>query len=164
MPEILDVHNVYDFIDPDILQRLEELGRQEGMHQEQVADDDFEMDWAELTPEEQEALAEIRKKKSLFIQQHRMKKSTAESRPTVPRKFDKDRQFTSERTGRQLSTLGIIPTLAIYRACGKDPLTGVIKMALITWMWMVTYQRRSCGHHMKWFQERLEGFCSKEGA
>ncbi|KAL2510208.1 Nucleolar GTP-binding protein 1 [Forsythia ovata] len=119
MPEILDGHNVYDFVDPDILQRLEELEREEGMHQEHEADD-FEMDGAELTPEEQEALAEIRKKKRLIVQQHRIKKSTAESRPTVPRKFDKDKQFTSERMGRQLSTLGLDPTLAINRARSKS--------------------------------------------
>ncbi|KAL3501233.1 hypothetical protein ACH5RR_035682 [Cinchona calisaya] len=120
MPEILDGHNVYDFIDPDILQRLEELEREEGLRQEQEADDDFEMDGTELTAEEQEALAEIRKKKSLLIQQHRMKKSTAESRPTVPRKFDKERQFTSERMGRQLSALGLDPSMAINRARSKS--------------------------------------------
>ncbi|CAK9182494.1 unnamed protein product [Ilex paraguariensis] len=116
MPEILDGHNVYDFIDPDILQRLEELEQDEGLRQEQGADDDLEMDGEEMTPEEQEALAEIRKKKSLLIQQHRIKKSTAESRPTVPRKFDKDRKFTSKRMGRQLSDLGLDPTFAINRA------------------------------------------------
>ncbi|TYI50857.1 hypothetical protein E1A91_D12G133200v1 [Gossypium mustelinum] len=103
MPEILDGHNVYDFIDPDILLRLEELEHEE-----------------DLSPEEQEALAEIRKKKSLLIQQHRMKKSTAESRPVVPRKFDTDRKFTTERMGRQLSSLGLDPSLAINRARSKS--------------------------------------------
>ncbi|PHT43480.1 Nucleolar GTP-binding protein 1 [Capsicum baccatum] len=123
MPEILDGHNVNDFVDPDILQRLEELEREEGLRQEKEGDDDFEifeMDGAELTPEEQAALAEIRKKKSLLIQQHRMKKSTAESRPTVPRKFDKDKEFTLKRIGRQLSALGVDPTLAIERARSKS--------------------------------------------
>ncbi|KAG5597159.1 hypothetical protein H5410_038391 [Solanum commersonii] len=120
MPEILDGHNVYDFVDPDILQRLEELEREEGLRQEEEGDDDFEMDGAELTPEEKAALAVIRKKKSLLIQQHRMKKSTAESRPTVPRKFDKDKEFTSKRMGRQLSALGLDPTLAINRARSKS--------------------------------------------
>uniref|UniRef100_A0A803Q5J9 Nucleolar GTP-binding protein 1 n=1 Tax=Cannabis sativa TaxID=3483 RepID=A0A803Q5J9_CANSA len=91
LPEILDGHNAED------------------------ADDDFEMDGQELTPDEQKALAAIRKKKSLLIQQHRIKKSTAESRPIVPRKFDKEREFTSERMGRQLSKLGIDPSLAIER-------------------------------------------------
>lgn len=119
MPEILDGHNVYDFVDPDILQRLEELEREEGIS-EKVEEEDLEMDENELTPEEQEALAEIRKKKSLLIQQHRIKKSTAESRPTVPRKFNKDKKFSSERMGRQLSSLGLDPTLAINRARSKS--------------------------------------------
>ncbi|XP_059655999.1 nucleolar GTP-binding protein 1-like [Cornus florida] len=118
IPEILDGHNVYDFSDPDILQRLEELEQEECLQQE--ADVDVEMDGTELTPEEEEALAEIRKKKSLLIQQHRIKKSTAENQPIVPRKFDKDRKFTSERMGRQLSTLGLDPTLGINRACSKS--------------------------------------------
>ncbi|TYG89835.1 hypothetical protein ES288_A12G132800v1 [Gossypium darwinii] len=101
MPEILDGHNVYDFIDPDILLRLEELEREEGLRQEEEEGDDFEMDGQELSPEEQEALAEIRKKKSMLIQQHRMKKSTAESRPV-------------------LSSLGLDPSLAINRARSKS--------------------------------------------
>ncbi|XP_073054329.1 nucleolar GTP-binding protein 1-like [Primulina eburnea] len=120
MPEILDGHNVYDFVDPDILMRLEELEQEVGIQQGLEADDDFEMDGAELSPEEQLALAKIRKKKSLLIQQHRIKKSTAESRPTVPRKFDKDKKFTTERMGRQLSSLGLDPTKAINRARSKS--------------------------------------------
>ncbi|KAH1114508.1 hypothetical protein J1N35_007886 [Gossypium stocksii] len=120
MPEILDGHNVYDFIDPDILLRLEELEREEGLRQAEEEGDDFVMDGQELSLEEQEALAEIRKKKSLLIQQHRMKKSTAESRPVVPRKFDTDRKFTTGRMGRQLSSLGLDPSLAINRARSKS--------------------------------------------
>jgi nucleolar GTP-binding protein len=121
MPEILDGHNVYDFVDPDILQRLEELEREEGLRQEQeeLESADISMD-AELNPEEKEVLAEIRKKKRLLIQEHRIKKSTAESRPTVPRKFDKDKKFTTERMGRQLSSLGMNPSLAIERARSKS--------------------------------------------
>ncbi|KAL6297524.1 hypothetical protein ACE6H2_005666 [Prunus campanulata] len=115
MPEILDGHNVYDFVDPDIVHRLEKLQREA-----EEGDDEFEMDDMELTPDEQKTLAEIRKKKSLIIQQHRMKKSTAESRPTVPRKFDKDRKFTSKRMGRQLSDLGLDPRMAINRARSKS--------------------------------------------
>ncbi|XP_068662794.1 nucleolar GTP-binding protein 1-like [Aristolochia californica] len=116
MPEILDGHNVYDFVDPDILQRLEELEQDEGLRQEEDAEEDFVMDGTELGPEELEALAEIRKKKSLLIQEHRIKKSTAESRPTIPRKFDKDRKYTSKRMGRQLSSLGLDPSAAVGRA------------------------------------------------
>ncbi|PRQ45445.1 putative nucleolar GTP-binding protein [Rosa chinensis] len=109
MPEILDKHNVFNFVDPDILNRLEELEREEGIRQAEV-DDDVEMGGMELTPEEQKTLAQIRKKKSLLIQQHRIKKITAESRPTVRRIFDKD-EFT-KRVWRQLSELGIDPRRA----------------------------------------------------
>ncbi|WOL19213.1 hypothetical protein Cni_G28010 [Canna indica] len=120
MPEILDGHNVYDFIDPDILQRLEELEREEGFRLETEADDDFEMDGKELTEEEQALLAEIRRKKKLLIQEHRIKKSTAESRPIVPRKFDKDNKYTTERMGRELSALGMNPTSAINRVRSRS--------------------------------------------
>ncbi|CAN1200122.1 Nucleolar GTP-binding protein 1 [Linum perenne] len=124
LPEFLDGHNVYDFIDPDILQRLEELEREEGIRQAEAEGDDFEMDGDELTPEEKEAHAAIKKKQSLLIQEHRIKKSTAESRPTVPRKFDKDRKFTSNRMGRQLSSLGIDPSRAMERSRSRSVARG----------------------------------------
>ncbi|ONI06180.1 hypothetical protein PRUPE_5G046000 [Prunus persica] len=66
MPEILDGHNVYDFVDPDILRRLEELEREEGFRQEKAGDDDFEMDGLELTPEEQKTLHHFQFSLSLF--------------------------------------------------------------------------------------------------
>ncbi|KNA07116.1 hypothetical protein SOVF_174800 [Spinacia oleracea] len=120
MPEFLDGHNVYDFVDPDILHRLEELEREEGLRLADEAEEDFEMDGEELTVEEKEALAEIRRKKSILIQEHRLKKSTAGSRAIVPRKFDKDRKFTTERMGRQLTKMGIDPSAAILRARSKS--------------------------------------------
>ncbi|KAM2000474.1 hypothetical protein COP2_007764 [Malus domestica] len=124
MPEILDGYNVCDFVDPDIFHRLKELEREEGLRHEEQGDDDFEMDALKLTPEEQKMLAGIRKKRSKFIQQHRIKKSTAESRPVVPRKFDKDREFTTKRMGRRLTKLGIDPTMAINRARSRSVSRG----------------------------------------
>ncbi|GKV27911.1 hypothetical protein SLEP1_g37028 [Rubroshorea leprosula] len=97
MPEILDGHNVYEFVDPDILLRLEELGQEEGLRQAEEENEDFEMDDNDL-----------------------IKKSTAESRPIIPRKFDKNREFTTERMGRQLSQLGLDPSLAINCAWSKS--------------------------------------------
>ncbi|KAL4572830.1 hypothetical protein LXL04_019616 [Taraxacum kok-saghyz] len=121
MPEILDGHNVFDFVDPDILQRLEELEKEEGLLQQQEdGEEDEEMEGEDLTPEQQKELAEIRKKKSVLIREHRIKKSTAESRPIVPRKFDKDKKFTRERMGRQLSSLGLDPSKAIERVRSKS--------------------------------------------
>ncbi|KAM1655202.1 hypothetical protein ACFX2K_007494 [Malus domestica] len=124
MPEILDGYNVCDFVDPDIFHRLKELEREEGLRHKEQGDDDFEMDALKLTPEEQKMLAGIRKKRSKFIQQHRIKKSTAESRPIVPRKFNKDREFTTKRMGRQLTKLGIDPTMAINRARSRSVSKG----------------------------------------
>ncbi|KAF3777573.1 Nucleolar GTP-binding protein 1 [Nymphaea thermarum] len=121
MPEILDGHNVYDFVDSDILARLEELEREEGLRlQAEEGDEDEEMEGAELTEEEQKVLAEIRKKKSLLIREHRMKKSTAESKSIVPRKFNKDRKFTAGRMGRELSKLGMDPSAAVNRARSRS--------------------------------------------
>ncbi|KAH7865241.1 hypothetical protein Vadar_004086 [Vaccinium darrowii] len=119
MPEILNGYNVCDFYTSDISQRLEEVER-EGLVQEQDIGDDVDMEGHELTPEKQDDLISIRKMISSRIQQHRIKKSTAESRPTVPRKFDKDKKFTSGRMGRQLSALGLDPTMAINRACSRS--------------------------------------------
>ncbi|CAL4949057.1 unnamed protein product [Urochloa decumbens] len=121
LPEILDGHNVADFLDPDILERCEELEREEGLRlEEQAAQGAFQIDGHELTDEQREILAQIRKKKALLIQEHRMKKRTAESRPTVPRKFDKDRKFTTDRMGRQLSTMGLDPSAALDRARSRS--------------------------------------------
>ncbi|EMS49810.1 Nucleolar GTP-binding protein 1 [Triticum urartu] len=103
LPEILDGHNVADFLDPDILERRSCSGC-------------FMIDGHdELTEEQREILGKIRKKKAMLIQEHRMKKSTAESRPIVPRKHDKDRKFTTKRLGRQLTSMGVDPTAAVNR-------------------------------------------------
>jgi nucleolar GTP-binding protein len=45
LPEILDGHNVADFLDPDILERCEELEREEGLRlEEEAAQDAFMID------------------------------------------------------------------------------------------------------------------------
>ncbi|KAL1222769.1 Nucleolar GTP-binding protein 1 [Cardamine amara subsp. amara] len=107
IPEICDGHNVADFIDADILNRLEELTSEESLRQgEEEEENGFEMEGEELTEEEKNLLAEIRKKKALCIQEHRLKKSNAQNRETVPRKFNKDKKFNSKRFGRELSSYG----------------------------------------------------------
>ncbi|GJT71200.1 nucleolar GTP-binding protein 1-like protein [Tanacetum coccineum] len=63
--------------------------------------------------QQQQELAEIRKKKSVLIREYRIGKST-------PRLFDKDRKFTSEKMGWQLSSLGLDPSKAIERARSKS--------------------------------------------
>ncbi|KAI3837521.1 hypothetical protein MKX03_032245 [Papaver bracteatum] len=67
MPEILDGHNVHDFVDIDTSQRLEELEQEEGLRlEDEEIGEDFEMDdGKELTPEEQEILPKIKNNPSV---------------------------------------------------------------------------------------------------
>lgn len=56
----------------------------------------------------------------MLIQEHRLKKSNAQNRAVVPRKFDKDNKFTRKRMGRELSSLGLDPSSALNRARSKS--------------------------------------------
>ncbi|KAG6557806.1 hypothetical protein Mapa_000573 [Marchantia paleacea] len=121
VPEIMDGHNIADFIDPDILLRLEELEREEEEREAAAeAEGEVEMDEDELGPEEMEALAAIRKKKKSLLEEHRRKKRTADNNPVIPRKHDRDQEFTAGRMGRHLSSLGLDPTLALERARSRS--------------------------------------------
>ena len=79
--------------------------------------EDFEMNGEELTEEQ---LAKIRNKKAVLIREHRLKKTVAQNRSTVPRKFDKDKKYTTERMGREPSSLGLDPSAAVDRARSKS--------------------------------------------
>ncbi|CAH2038398.1 unnamed protein product, partial [Thlaspi arvense] len=115
IPEICDGHNVADFVDPDILNRLEELESEEDLREAEDEEDDFEIEGETLTEEQKNQLADIRKKKVFLIREHRLKKSNAQNRATVRGKFDKDKKFTRERLGRELSSLGLDPSSAMNR-------------------------------------------------
>ena len=121
IPEICDGHNVADFMDPDILNRLEELTSEEDHRRKaEKEEDEFEIEGEKLTEEQKKQLADIRKKKALLIQEHRLKKSNAQNRAAVPRKFNKDKKFTRERLGRDLSSLGLDPSSAMNHARSKS--------------------------------------------
>ncbi|OMO61007.1 hypothetical protein COLO4_33612 [Corchorus olitorius] len=101
LPEILDGHNVYDFLDPDNLSRLEELDREEGFRQAEEDDADFGINGNELSPQEQEAMAAIRKKKNVpgegfkdFAQKvkaHKLAKKSVKKRNKDARRGEADR-------------------------------------------------------------------------
>ncbi|XP_024362296.1 nucleolar GTP-binding protein 1 [Physcomitrium patens] len=123
VPEIMDGHNIADFVDADILQRLDELEREEDERAaaaENGMDEDEDMSDQDLTPEEAEALAAIRRKKKLMLAEHRAKKKTADNKPVVPRRHDVERQFNTSRMGRHLSSLGLDPTAAVNRARSRS--------------------------------------------
>ncbi|CAM6036719.1 unnamed protein product [Sphagnum compactum] len=124
MPEIMDGHNIADFIDADILQRLDELEREEeeAAATAQAADEDEDMSDQELTAEETEALLAIRRKKKQILEEHRLKKSTADNKPVMPRKHDHNHQFNTGRMGRHLSSLGLDSGAAVERIRSKSRL------------------------------------------
>jgi len=70
IPEIMDGFNIADFVDPDILKRLEELEREEEAGGDEMEEEENVED---LTPEQKAALAAIRKKKEKIISDKRMK-------------------------------------------------------------------------------------------
>ncbi|GBG44384.1 hypothetical protein CBR_g77869 [Chara braunii] len=123
IPEIVDGHNVADFVDPDIMLRLEELEREEEAREGEEEDDDVNSmsdDVEDLTPEEQQALAAIRKKKAEMVQVHRRKKSLADNNPVLPRKFDREGKFTVDRMQKHLTEMGIDPSAAVARARSRS--------------------------------------------
>eukprot|EP00244_Chara_vulgaris_P008189 TRINITY_DN3137_c0_g1_i1.p1 TRINITY_DN3137_c0_g1~~TRINITY_DN3137_c0_g1_i1.p1 ORF type:complete len:454 (+),score=142.89 TRINITY_DN3137_c0_g1_i1:3-1364(+) len=123
IPEIVDGHNVADFVDPDIMLRLEELEREEEAKEGEEEDDDensMSDDVDDLTPGEQEALAAIRKKKKEMVTVHRRKKTVADNNSVLPRKFDREGKFTVDRMQKHLTEMGIDPTAAIARARSRS--------------------------------------------
>jgi hypothetical protein len=76
--------------------------REEGLRvKEEATQDAFMINGQdELTEERREILGKIIKK-AMLIQEHRIMKRTAYSRPIVPRKHDKDRKFITKRMSSQ---------------------------------------------------------------
>ena len=105
VPEIMDGHNIVDFIDPEISDRLDALEREE----EQLIESGHyeEPGQAELTPDQKQVkqlAKEIREKKKLIIQQHRMSK--VKQNPTVPHKVMARKKSLSQMSA-QLGELGL---------------------------------------------------------
>mmetsp|Transcript_857 Transcript_857/g.3119 ORF Transcript_857/g.3119 Transcript_857/m.3119 type:complete len:656 (+) Transcript_857:87-2054(+) len=118
MPEIVDGHNVADFIDKDILAKLEELEREEEqLEAEYEREKSMRMEEEDpLSPEQRKDLTKIRMKKKLVIANSRLAKSVKNNRSFIPRTKDKDRSSTVQRMEEQLAELGYDPSLAVERA------------------------------------------------
>lgn len=84
IPEMIDGKNITDFVDPEIMERLDELEREEELR-EAAGVYDEEIDDMNSEEEETQRMAdEIRKKKKIRVQEHRAKKGS--NYPTLPRK------------------------------------------------------------------------------
>jgi len=117
IPEIFNGMNVADYIDPEIMERLEQLEKEEEDRllqygPDMLDDDDFD----EMTEEEKAMYSKVKEKKSLLIQDHRITKSTHRNN-VVPRRLEAKEvnDFKS-----QMDELGIDSTKAVKRARSRS--------------------------------------------
>lgn len=80
IPEIMDGHNIADFIDPDIMERLEELEREEEERERIVEESGlFNPEDDALAEEEEELLQALRDRKKIIQLERRANKSSNKS-------------------------------------------------------------------------------------
>ncbi|KAI8469936.1 MAG: P-loop containing nucleoside triphosphate hydrolase protein [Monoraphidium minutum] len=117
MPEILDGHNIADFVDADIDAKLAELEREEeelaAAHDAEMAE--LAMGVEELGEDEAADLDAIRKRKKEIVTAHRIKKAVAGNRAVVPAKAAGKVTRTAGRMRESLGALGIDTSAAEAR-------------------------------------------------
>lgn len=105
IPEIWNGKNIADFIDPDILKRLDALEKEEDEAMANAPMDmDDDEDVSDLDDEQKDKLTRIRNKKAIIVADHRMNKN--KNRSSLPRKaLAKLRSLTD--TKKELESLGV---------------------------------------------------------
>jgi len=126
IPEIKNGHNIADYIDPDILERLNQLEKEEDEREQELASNSTmnEEQLDELDDEEVELLEKIREKKGQLILQSRLERG--HNHPPVPHKFDPEGDKTIERFESSMRELGIDPTNATERIRSRSVSTSRI--------------------------------------
>ncbi|KAI9484119.1 MAG: GTP binding protein 4 [Benjaminiella poitrasii] len=112
IPEFLDGHNVADFIDPEIEEKLEALEREE----ERLEAEGFYQSDEEILDDDEEAMRTaadaIRERKKLIVQAHRA--ANGRTRPALP-KTTSSKFATVSEMNRQLANMGIDGSEAVER-------------------------------------------------
>lgn len=104
IPEIWNGKNVADFVDPEILKRLEALEREEDEAMEKNAPIDEDEDMSDLDDEQKDKLARIREKKAVIVAEHRQNKNKNHS--SIARKV-RAKLRTLTQTKKELEALGV---------------------------------------------------------
>eukprot|EP00029_Vermamoeba_vermiformis_P003478 TRINITY_DN1396_c0_g1_i1.p1 TRINITY_DN1396_c0_g1~~TRINITY_DN1396_c0_g1_i1.p1 ORF type:complete len:645 (+),score=151.87 TRINITY_DN1396_c0_g1_i1:58-1992(+) len=120
IPEIMDGLNISDYIDPDLIEKLEALEREEEERTRKLqalmeSPDWDEDDLPELTEEDMEKVRRIRNKKALLIQQSALDKPN--NAPIIPKKYQPGNTTEFES---HLRDLGIDPSAALERARSRS--------------------------------------------
>jgi nucleolar GTP-binding protein len=121
MPEVMDGHNVQDFFDPEVEQRLQEL-EQEEMERTKTEEEPPEPSGEEhLTAEERSMLEQIRQKRSRMHEESKRRRGMGNSRPRMPRVASRgNKKLTENKMRSHLSSLGLDPEQAVQRATAKS--------------------------------------------
>jgi len=115
VPEIMDGINIADFIDPDIMKKLEELEKEEEEREAKLAmEEDDDSDLVALTEDQLELVQQIREKKAMIKLNHEMLGGKAD-RPTVPKKYNKNLDQNVDKFEKELTGLGIDAAKAVDR-------------------------------------------------
>mmetsp|Transcript_11902 Transcript_11902/g.13810 ORF Transcript_11902/g.13810 Transcript_11902/m.13810 type:complete len:290 (+) Transcript_11902:152-1021(+) len=106
IPELIDGKNIADFVDEDIMQKLEALEKEEDQLLEQARQAELENgEDSDLDEEEKQFVGAIRDKKSVVLQQHRREKNR--NRSVLPSKHitRKSKEFKAAlaKTGYETS-------------------------------------------------------------
>ncbi|KAI7861537.1 GTP binding protein 4 [Spinellus fusiger] len=113
IPEFLDGHNVADFIDPDIEEKLEALEREE----ERLEQEGFYAEAEDMADSDEETLREtadaIRERKKMIVQAHRA--AHGKNRPSIPLKAAAKRN-TIDAMDKSLTEMGIDSGAAVDRS------------------------------------------------
>lgn len=103
IPEIWEGHNVADFVDPEIMEKLDALEKEEELREQAGVYDEGDMsDEDEETQEIRKVARKIREKRQLKIVQSREKRIV--ERPQLPRTAKK---LDTQRMGREMGELGV---------------------------------------------------------
>uniref|UniRef100_A0A7S2W610 Nucleolar GTP-binding protein 1 n=1 Tax=Mucochytrium quahogii TaxID=96639 RepID=A0A7S2W610_9STRA len=95
IPEIIDGKNIADFVDPDIMQKLEELEKEEDERARRETDElqTYEDAESDMDEEEKDIIGKIRRKKAQVIAKHRQEKSKNRSSPFQKQKSQTKKEF-----------------------------------------------------------------------
>ncbi|RLN26611.1 hypothetical protein BBJ28_00017548 [Nothophytophthora sp. Chile5] len=104
IPEIWNGKNIADFVDPEILKRLEILEQEEDEAMANNAPMDVDDDMSDLDDEQQDKLSRIREKKAIIVAAHRQNKNKNHS--SIPRKALAKLRSLKD-TKKELEALGV---------------------------------------------------------
>jgi nucleolar GTP-binding protein len=103
IPEIWEGHNIADYIDPDIMEKLEELEREEEMREKAGMYDDDESEEDEKTREIHHLATQIRNKRKVLQMEARVRDT---NKPKLPRTA-RTRERSVSRLRGEMENLGV---------------------------------------------------------